>query len=115
MVSFLRMNPHCPLLSSPISGEGAIFPLAPESGVCDWEGHRATMETVLRKTFLTAAELTCVCCNCHRERTDKNEWREHHPVAGERLSHGICPRCLYELYPDIAPQIHPRAPVAALT
>jgi hypothetical protein len=73
------------------------------------------METVLCETFLTTTRLTCVCCNCRRKRTEENEWREHHPVAGERLTHGICPHCLYELYPDIAPQIHPLAPVATLT
>jgi|GEM_PF-4452353 len=50
----------------------------------------------------TPAEMTCVCCNCHRQRTEANEWQEHCPVAGERVTHGICPACVYELYPDIA-------------
>ncbi len=52
--------------------------------------------------------LICVCCNCRRVRTATDEWRDHHPVAGERLTHGICPSCLYELYPEIAPLVHPR-------
>jgi hypothetical protein len=50
-------------------------------------------------------ELICVCCNCRRERTASDEWQEHHPVKGERLTHGICPACLDELYPEIAPLI----------
>ena len=47
-------------------------------------------------------EMTCVCCNCRRERTASDDWQEHTPRAGERLTHGICPPCIHELYPDIA-------------
>jgi hypothetical protein len=54
------------------------------------------------------AELICVCCHCQRERTPAGDWREHHPVAGERLTHGICPECAYELYPELAPEVFPR-------
>jgi hypothetical protein len=57
---------------------------------------------------LTLAEMTCVCCHCQRERTAANEWRERTPRDGERLTHGICPKCLYDLYPDIAPFVRPR-------
>lgn len=53
-------------------------------------------------------ELTCVCCNCKREKSGSDEWHDHTPRPGERLSHGICPDCLYELYPDIAPLVRPR-------
>ena len=53
-------------------------------------------------------EMTCVCCNCKRERTGSDEWREHTPQPGERLTHGICPDCMYELYPEVAPLIRPR-------
>jgi hypothetical protein len=63
------------------------------------------LETLVRKGHSTAGRLTCVCCNCRRERTDDNEWREHCPVAGERVTHGICPDCITELYPDIAAQL----------
>jgi hypothetical protein len=49
-----------------------------------------------------------VCCHCRRERTDGGEWREHAPHTSERLTHGICPDCLYELYPEIAPFVRPR-------
>ena len=73
------------------------------------------MEPALLGSCVSVAQMKCVCCNCHRERTEENEWREYHPVAGERLTHGICPHCLFELYPDIAPKILPRHPVAALT
>lgn len=54
------------------------------------------------------ADLVCVCCHCRRARTAADEWREHHPVTGERLTHGICPECVAELYPEIAPIVLPR-------
>jgi hypothetical protein len=66
------------------------------------------METTLLKDRHTAEEIICVCCNCKRERTAGDEWREHTPQPGERLTHGICPACLYTLYPDIAPLVHGR-------
>jgi hypothetical protein len=46
--------------------------------------------------------MTCVCCHCNRERIGSDEWREHIPLPDERLTHGICPSCIEELYPDIA-------------
>lgn len=52
-----------------------------------------------------ASVLTPVCCNCQRERVGADDWREHVPVEGERLTHGICPTCLFVLYPDVAPLI----------
>jgi hypothetical protein len=58
---------------------------------------------------LRLADLTCVCCHCQRERTDDGRWDERTPRNGERLTHGICPACLYDLYPDIAPFVRPRA------
>jgi hypothetical protein len=52
--------------------------------------------------------MTRVCCNCKRQRIGPDEWREHTPSPGEQLTHGICPACLSELYPDIAPLIRDR-------
>jgi uncharacterized protein YaiE (UPF0345 family) len=66
------------------------------------------METLLLDRRSTPAEMTCVCCNCKREKADADEWREHTPRPGERLTHGICPVCLYELYPDVAPLVRGR-------
>lgn len=60
---------------------------------------------VLRNSGSALPELTPVCCHCQRERFAHGEWREHIPVAGERLTHGICPQCLDTLYPDLAPLI----------
>ena len=64
--------------------------------------------TTLLNEPLSQREMTCICCACQRERTDSDEWRDHTPRAGERLTHGICPQCLYELYPDVAPLVRPR-------
>jgi hypothetical protein len=66
------------------------------------------LETPVLNERLAPAEMTCVCCNCRRARASADEWRDHTPRAGERLTHGICPACLYDLYPDIAPLVRPR-------
>ena len=63
----------------------------------------------LRDEVPESRALTCVCCSCHREQITPEDWREHTPHADERLTHGICPACLYALYPDIAPLIRPAA------
>ena len=55
----------------------------------------------LRDNRVEASELIPVCCYCRRERSGAGEWREHVPVAGERLTHGICPGCFSTLYPDL--------------
>jgi hypothetical protein len=65
--------------------------------------------TTPRNELEVRREMTCVCCNCQREQTASNEWRDHTPQPGERLTHGICPACLYVLYPDIAPYVRARA------
>jgi hypothetical protein len=66
------------------------------------------VDTSLLTERLTPGVMTCVCCNCNREKTGPDEWGEHTPQVGERLTHGICPACLYELYPDIAPLVRGR-------
>jgi hypothetical protein len=60
------------------------------------------MGTTLLIEPRTSEEMVCVCCHCHRERSEANEWRERVPKSGERLTHGICADCISELYPDIA-------------
>lgn len=65
-------------------------------------------DTPLLKDCLVASEMTCVCCNCRRARAGADEWLDHTPRPGEPLTHGICPVCLYALYPDIAPLVRGR-------
>lgn len=50
-----------------------------------------------------------VCANCGKAKIDVNSWI---PITdnlkitlASKLSHGICPDCIYKLYPDIADQI----------
>ncbi len=66
------------------------------------------LDTLLLEELRRPGEMICVCCNCQREKAGADDWREHTPRTGERLTHGICPACLYELYPDIAPLIRGR-------
>lgn len=61
----------------------------------------------LREDGLDVPELTCVCCNCSRERVAVGVWQDRTPMAGERLTHGICPLCIHALYPDIAQLVCP--------
>jgi hypothetical protein len=63
---------------------------------------------VSRRESRVEPDLVCVCCNCQRARVAPDEWREHDPRPGEQLTHGICPACLNELYPDIAPLVRDR-------
>jgi hypothetical protein len=58
--------------------------------------------TLLLSELPETQSMTCICCNCQRERFAADDWREHSPLPGERLTHGICPDCVHELYPDIA-------------
>jgi Tfp pilus assembly protein PilN len=47
--------------------------------------------------------LLAVCASCKRIRNDGDEWE---PIdvylqrRGDSVSHGICPQCAHELYPD---------------
>jgi len=63
------------------------------------------VETPLLKEPRHPNEMICVCCNCKRERDAFDEWHDHTPQPGERLTHGICPTCLRALYPEIAPLV----------
>jgi hypothetical protein len=73
-----------------------------------WEGSRTMTELAPRGENQVAHEMICVCCNCKRVRIAPGEWREHTPHPGEQLTHGICPTCLFELYPEIAPLVRSR-------
>ena len=52
--------------------------------------------------YLDWNPLTPVCCHCGRQKTAAGEWRDRAPVAGERITHGICPPCIRLLYPEYA-------------
>ena len=55
--------------------------------------------------LLDHPRLTVVCCHCHRVRVEDASW-EHRPTdAAGGVSHGLCPDCLWELYPEFAPAI----------
>ena len=50
-----------------------------------------------------------ICSNCKKIRDDDGYWSQVEEYIGKhsdaRFSHGICPNCMRELYPDIADQI----------
>ncbi len=55
----------------------------------------------------TLRGLIPICANCKKIRDDKGYWQGVDKYIGEhteaRLSHGICPDCFRELYPEIPP------------
>ncbi|MBI4799999.1 MAG: hypothetical protein HY794_14990 [Desulfarculus sp.] len=50
-----------------------------------------------------------ICANCKRIRDDSGYWHQVEAYISSRseakFSHGICPQCIRELYPDISEQI----------
>ena len=53
----------------------------------------------------TLEEFIPICANCHKIRKDDGYWERLEKYiqerTGSRFSHGLCPDCLVELYPDI--------------
>ncbi len=53
----------------------------------------------------TLEEIVPICANCHKIRNDEGFWERLEKYiqerTGSRFSHGICPDCLPELYPEI--------------
>lgn len=67
---------------------------------------RATAERALNELH-TLRGIIPICANCKKVRTDTGKWqqveryvREH---SAAQFSHGICPDCARQLYPDLLP------------
>jgi hypothetical protein len=63
----------------------------------------SSMITRGRSSFIS------VCSVCHKIKRDENHWvKMPHNISdllAEKISHGICPSCIKDLYPDIADKI----------
>jgi hypothetical protein len=50
-----------------------------------------------------------ICANCKKVRDREGSWRDVDSYitahAGVELSHGLCPQCMRELYPDLADEV----------
>ena len=50
-----------------------------------------------------------ICASCKKVRDDDGYWQEVESYltkySGAKLTHGICPDCLSQLYPDVAPKL----------
>ncbi|EDM78574.1 GAF domain [Plesiocystis pacifica SIR-1] len=71
------------------------------------ELHRVSAElSELLAGIRTLGELIPLCVDCGKVRQDNHYWSSLEDFvearAGSRFSHGICPSCLRELYPDLA-------------
>lgn len=74
-----------------------------------------TEQAILDRIELKAAqrevealrELLPICANCHRIRDEEGNWHQLESylteTRGTRFSHGVCPTCLPQLYPDGSP------------
>ena len=55
-----------------------------------------------------------ICCYCHKIRTDRECWELMEKYITEhseaKFSHGICPECMKELYPEFVQDGHGNAP-----
>ncbi len=58
---------------------------------------------------LLLRELIPICANCGRIRNEASEWEVYEGDVSDidhmRLTHGICPICAHELYPEIFPTV----------
>ena len=63
------------------------------------------LETALREVK-TLSGLLPICASCKKIRDDDGDWQHLEPYIRARSSadftHGICPDCMHELYPDYA-------------
>jgi hypothetical protein len=70
------------------------------------------LEKALRE-IKTLTGLLPICCACKKIRDDRGAWSrledylEEHTEA--ELTHGICPECIGQLYPDLAERMKARA------
>ena len=60
----------------------------------------------------TLGELIPICSSCHKVRDDQDYWssleRFVSSRTGSRFTHGLCPGCLTDLYPEIAESVMAR-------
>ncbi|MBF0469400.1 MAG: response regulator, partial [Desulfamplus sp.] len=53
----------------------------------------------------TLREIIPICCNCKKIRDDEGYWQQLEGYlkenSGIEFSHGICPKCSKELYPEL--------------
>ncbi|MBF0232254.1 MAG: response regulator, partial [Desulfamplus sp.] len=70
--------------------------------------HLKRMNSELSKSLdeiETLREILPICCNCKKIRDDEGYWQQLEAYfkenSGIEFSHGICPKCAKELYPDL--------------
>lgn len=63
-----------------------------------------TLQRILYKIKILKASVVA-CAACKRVRDEQGNWQEidkHiYEYLGAEFSHGICPQCMQELYPEI--------------
>lgn len=73
------------------------------SALLAWQRTKAAEQTALLHSLLP------MCASCHKIRDDKGNWSrlEEYLEASTRtmLTHGICPECMQQWYPEFYPQV----------
>jgi DNA repair exonuclease SbcCD ATPase subunit len=87
-------------------GQNRIDPLALENRqLLELAEERAARLAKLLKELKTLQGLLPICSNCKKIRDDQGYWKrlEHYLQEHSQatFSHGLCPDCLKELYPDL--------------
>jgi|GEM_PF-624345 len=61
----------------------------------------------------TLSGLLPICCSCKKIRDDEGYWNEIEQYISDhsdlQLSHGICPECVGQLYPELYPELQKKA------
>ena len=70
--------------------------------------HVQDMAASIKKRINTLEEFIPICANCKDVRNDEGYWQAVEAYISERtashFSHGLCPKCMSELYPDFIPK-----------
>jgi len=67
--------------------------------------HDVTERVQLYAEIKTLRGIVPICARCKKIRDDAGYWRSVESYVTERsyaeFSHGLCPECLHEMYPDM--------------
>jgi len=92
---------------SPALLRGIVIDLGKEAG--SGTSIDAIIELIEKSSSGQNEYMFTICSNCGNAKIDKNKWIQitdsFKSNMPSKISHGICPGCLYKLYPELAEKI----------
>lgn len=86
--------------------KSAVDLLVSSSPVADGDRTFAVLTIEDITELINLRDLIPICAGCKKVRNDKDYWQSveeyFHKSIDAQFSHGICPECIQELYPEIA-------------